>query len=317
MAASWMIPVDEFKNGGRKGGAGNEMGGLLNIQKYPPRRFWMKAGERKRVLFVDSPLDASPIDEYALPLNGDWRQTEYLTTTRLPSCPLLQRFKGDYRHMVAYCTVVDVDGYVSKTGEAKGYQVMLYPVKPKQYQKHVEDLQDDGPVNGQLTLVRRVTSDDARSGEIKKREEAVDMAAAFPFCNYQGRLLSEWWDEADANPAAREKLLETFSARIGADGKLVREVVPFNYEVLLAPKSAAEIAAILGDALVPPQERRDGGGAKKPGAAPSAAPAGNPFGKNLFPTGAPPAAKALPPASPRAAKNDPAFDDADDSDIPF
>ena len=77
-------------------------------------------------------------------------------------------------------------------------------------------------------------------------QREADMAKLFEITNYKGKTLPELWGAAEADEAAMERLLRTFSIEPGEDGKLPRVIPPFNYYELLKPKAPSDLRMMLG-----------------------------------------------------------------------
>ena len=210
----------------------------------------MGAGEVKEVTFVDDPLgeDLIPIREYQIPLNGVWAKSVYLTSNpNDPTDPLIARYGSEFAHTHMYCTILNNTGYTNKKGEAIKHELQLFAIKSPTFQDLSNEAREkEGNLKGWQVVLTRVGQKAPISCKKRKQRINLQSSAIFQVVRYQGKLLSEWFDEAEKDNAVMQALGKVFKLSRSGDGKLARVVPVFNYESLLALKTPEEIAKALG-----------------------------------------------------------------------
>lgn len=175
------------------------------------RRFYLPAEAETTIIFLD---DYPPIlEEHQLQINGDWRNWFTCRKVVDEHCPLCA---AQYRQdTVGFWTVIDESEWTNDDGEVIKNQRKLFPAKYsviKQLRKASQRLREEGFKDGlkyARFTVRRTSSRAANCGDV---------------FHYEGHL-------------TEEELL-----KLVGDPELIQ---PFDYEQILAPKSIAELEAVL------------------------------------------------------------------------
>lgn len=239
--------------------------------QHGPSRFWMKDGNsQKEIVFIDD--EPFGIYEHQPKINGDWKN--WITCLAgsqddVACCLILQQKAPKY--YAGYYTVVDCTEATSEDSKKYMYEMKYLPAKlgtVKKFKLKKESREEKSLV-GCLYTVSRTSSKAPSVGEDFEFKRMVVPAKLFEVATYKGRKLSEMWNKAESSAEEMEKLKRLFKVKMDpqAQGKLLREVVPFNYMELLQPKSSKEIRLQLAGANI---EDRDGsfGGSSGGGSAP-------------------------------------------------
>jgi hypothetical protein len=225
-------------------------GGKSDMLTWEPDRVWMPAKESRDFVFVD---DAPfTFDEHNLKLNGNWKNwitcLAPVTEDGEPNC--CQIAGKDSRYRVSMMTIVDTSKWTDKKGNARQYEIKVLPAKFKTSQKldrKMTDLAKDGKsIVGRLYRVTRETDKSPAVGDDYEYTRDVDMTKLFDLVVYKGKKLADLYTAADESAEAYAKLSRVFAISKGADGKIVRKLVPFRYDAIYAPKTAKEVKELLG-----------------------------------------------------------------------
>jgi hypothetical protein len=211
-----------------------------------PDRYWMPKDTKKVLVWVDE--DGVAIREHAVRTEGHRR--EYVTCSsgeqgaHAHCCQKLGREKGEYYRLLVW-TIVDTTEFTTKEGKTRRNEIRLFPAKWNSSEK-ILDRQNDYGLEYSVFRVRRYnqTFEPSVGSDFDFQKKVEDRAAFFNACFYKGEALSKIWDAAEEDALAMERLKKLFQVKFDPSGKLIREVVPFNYSVVLAPPSAQEIDAL-------------------------------------------------------------------------
>lgn len=192
-------------------------------------------------------------DEHNVKLNGNWKNwitcLAPVTEDGEPSCCSIAG--KDSRYRISCLTVVDTSKWTDNKGNTRQYEIKVLPAKFKTSQKldrKMTDLAKDGKsIVGRLYKVTRETDKSPGVGDDYEFSREVDMAKLFDLVTYKGKKLSDLYNQADESAENFAKLARVFAISKGPDGKVVRKVVPFRYDVVFAPKTDKEIRTLLGD----------------------------------------------------------------------
>lgn len=220
--------------------------------RYGPRRFWLKAGESKNVVFIDdSPFS---FQEFQFRKDGSWQNW---VTSPGPDSPVyahLVKELGD-SYLVGMYTVVQCTPYTDKDNKEHNYGLEVFPSKGKTIREKMKIKATT--LKDKITTVLRATEKTVNHGDDFTPVKAVeDPDALFAKVNYKGKLLSEMFDAAERDPEKMKALKRIFNVQIN-DGKLVRRVPAFNYHEIYAPLSADDIRARIAGHDTP-SDRRGG-----------------------------------------------------------
>lgn len=215
--------------------------------KYAVDRFYMKEKTSASLVYIDD--DPFCFYEHSYRKGGD-RGTLTCIAKIHPETPVCcVRLGAESSHYVGMLTVLDCTEYPSKKEPGKIYQynLKLFPAKMTVLQilqrKRTELV---SLVNKKCAVYRDTDKSPNTGNDFTFKEDVKNLDAMFGMAKYKGKLLSEWFDKAEADPEEMRKLARTFKlARDPATQKLVRRIPPFNYAELLAPKDPEDVARVL------------------------------------------------------------------------
>lgn len=140
-------------------------------------RIWLPEGGSKRLVFLDS--NPAFIWEHSLPDENGKLGRNFVTCVKEDQpCPLCGA--GQRSTYTAYLTVIDVDGYKKKTGEAVTNIRSLYPIKGSTM-KVVQGLLDEHKnLSGLAFEVKRLSADDPNCGRDFKFLKKADLSKIKP-----------------------------------------------------------------------------------------------------------------------------------------
>jgi len=222
---------------------------------FGPDRFRMKNGEKREIVTVDEAGDGYYEHEFKGP-NG-WTRITCDTRVQTPKCCVRlgrSRTKTSRRNSVYAYTVVDCQKWTDRSGKERQYEMKLFPAKFRTNDTIIRkrlELKEEGETwAGSIVIARRYGDDKSPSvGSEHERKRAVDLFEVFQVANYAGKPLSRMWDEAEADEKKMQALKDLFQVEFDpeSDGKrLLRKVVPFNYEKVLAPPPEDLLDEIIG-----------------------------------------------------------------------
>ena len=215
-----------------------------------PQRFWMPAGEKKLVVWVDD--DPFCIYEYNPKMNGSWKNWFTDPSEVYPDDTTVQEIlQGKFnRYYVGYTTIVDCSKWKDRRGNEYQYELKLFPTKIKSLKLFQSKSEDWGGAKGKVVKVRRTSSEDASCGNDFEKDREADLEKLWKLITYQGKKIHEWFARALEDEDARASLLKVFNFRKGDGGVLVPEIPTFNYFEVLKPKTPKELRAFLAGAKI-------------------------------------------------------------------
>lgn len=169
-----------------------------------PDRLWMKAGEERKLLFLDE--EPFCFYEHQLKIDGDWRNWFTCLQGIHPSCPLCTA--GDKRYFVGALSVVDMTGWTDRDGNHRDVgKRLLYMAK----------------IDSMLKLK-------------KQKERRGGLVGAIYSSFRTGAKAASIGDDIDF----LEKLgsLQEAASRFNTPPE---NLVPFRYEELFAPRSPVDL----------------------------------------------------------------------------
>lgn len=215
-------------------------------------RFWMKTGEKKEVLFLHN--DPARIEEVH-PILPDKYDIYFTLSEEIAADPELMTAFGGTAGVKrsAVWSVVDCSAQrKDANGQLKPVPALKLFVAPSQSMKLLaienEDAKSAGKegIVGSIFTVRRSADKVARVGDNFKYSRTPEQAAVFGVTQFRGKLLSQWYDEAEADPAAMEKLEKFLVPFRNSDGTLDRTRIPvINLKEQLKPLTVARLKAIV------------------------------------------------------------------------
>lgn len=209
-----------------------------------PRRFWVKNGESKVLVTVDStPLG---ISEHDFKSNGRWGNQFTCMKGVEDPCYGCGKLGAQTSVYTGYLTIVNCTPYMDKKGVKHQYEVQLCGGKMDSIERWKKK-KDKYGMDCTRWTVSRSGEKQPSIGEDWEHDKVVDPEVVFKWANYQGKLLSDLWDKAEESAEEMQKLLKVFQAEKDPanDGKLLRKIVPFNYFEVLKPRGNAFIRDLL------------------------------------------------------------------------
>lgn len=225
--------------------------------KYGPDRFWMKAGNKTQIVFVDDV--PACIHEHGAKINDSWKN--WFTCQRdvnpddVVCCELLG---ADTRSYVGYFTIVDCTQWKDKKGNIHEFEIKLFPAKLKTLkllQGKKEDREDR--LAGRVYKVQRTDDSSPGVGNDFEFDRDADIEKLLTKVNYKGKKLVELMRTEKPDDLIR--LMNVFSLKVreGVVGSANPSMLipTFNYLEILKPKSPKELRTVLRGARI---EKRNG-----------------------------------------------------------
>jgi hypothetical protein len=216
-----------------------------------PRRFWLKVGASKEIVFIDD----SPfcIWEHSWRV-GDDKNFQYATCISKinpEGCPGDAAKGVQKAEYIGHYTIVDVTGYVSKDGKEHKYELVELSPKTKVLNKLKAKKEAKGSLVGQLFQVLRTDDNSASTGDDFEHKREVDMVKLYEVVSYKGKKLKDMIDAAN-NPSdptsARVRRYLAHHFQIPETGEIPASVPPFNYANVHAPMEPAAMRAAMSGA---------------------------------------------------------------------
>lgn len=209
-----------------------------------PDRYYMKKGETRKVVFVEN--DGPAVSVHSR--NFGRLDKVFVPCSTPPKgkhedcCELLGRSPKD-RYRALVWTVVDMHLFKSKDGAERGNELCLYESKWQSSEPILDVQQAYGLAYTVLDIKRFSSNHEPNVGSKYTHIRKVqDVEAFFRATYYKGTPLAVMWDRAEADPKYMAILKRLFQLEFDASGRLLRKVVPFNYEEVYRPweRSAIE-----------------------------------------------------------------------------
>jgi len=228
---------------------------------FGPDRFWVSKSREeggkivgpKEFVFVDD--EPTCMWEHNPKINNSFKTI--LTCLRgvedeTPCCEKLIRPNGESaRYYVGYFTVVDCSSWTGKDGKVHQYEMRFFPAKTGTILKLRMNRVERGSLASILWKAKRSPGEKVpRVGDEFEYVKQVDIAKLFSVASYRGRKISDIFAEANANPTKEvgtkddgspltllDRVKGLFQVHLDENGKILPEIVPFNYERLLRPLS--------------------------------------------------------------------------------
>jgi len=210
-----------------------------------PRRFFLKPGKTGDVVYVDD--DATSFYEHSYRRNGDWHELSCSSPLKIDAC--CRRLGEPY--YVGLYTVVDCSRYTGQDGKVYQFELKAFAAKIGSLQTLRRKRQTLVSFAYRKCCIARDTDKSPASGnDFTFGDEVKDHDKLFAITNYKGKLLKDLYDAAESDPEEFQKLSKTFQFQRDGEGRLVRRVPAFNYEVLYMPHSEEEIQRILSGEIL-------------------------------------------------------------------
>lgn len=208
-----------------------------------PNRFWMPQGQNKELVFVDD--EPFAIYEHNPKMNGSFKNWITCLKESNADASCCQVLGDNTRYFVGYYTVVDCSKFVSNKGNTYQFEVKFLPAKMKTLKKLRRKKEDRGSLVGSMFRAYRDDEKSPGVGDEYEYVRDVDMTKLFGLANYGGKKLTELWQKSTENAESLARLKRIFQITMGADGKPMPGLAPFNYLTLLEPKSPKEVRDLL------------------------------------------------------------------------
>jgi hypothetical protein len=259
-------------------------GGLVQEQiriesSGEPDRFFLKAGEQKRLTFVDDEPFQIHEHQFRGP-DGRWGAHVTCLKNIHDDTPCCEKLGERTRGLISFTTIVNIDGYTTKKGVKAGFQLQLLALKYKGAKLLEQEKADEVTLIGRNYRFSRTNGDANATGDSYKalpwnfKDGSGDVkfledkhwAALYERVSYRGKKLSELIAAASQDDVKRQALGRVFDLASITDretGKLIQgRIPPFNYAVLLEPRSPKEVAALVKGAKLDDDEKTAEGLAK-------------------------------------------------------
>lgn len=218
-----------------------------------PDRFWMTVKQPEvAIVFIDD--DPFSFREHGVKMK-DGRFSECTCISAVhPDNPACCKHVGNNAHYVGMFTVLDCTARHSKKDPSVVYQydVKLFAAKVGTLETLARKRMEHTSLVNLRCLVHRDTDKSPNVGSeftFKDEIKGEKLDRAFDVAKYRGKRLAELFDEAERDGDALKKLSRIFKLAKDGDGKLIRRIPPFNYEVVCAPMNPEEMARWLGDVV--------------------------------------------------------------------
>lgn len=209
-----------------------------------PGRLWIPATQSKDTVWVDD--QPVCIHEHNPKMNGNYRNWLTCLQGVYDEVVCCVKLGVNSRYYVGYLTSVDCTEWQDQRGNKHQYELRLTPLKLRSLKKFRRKVEDRGKMLGTMWRLTREDDKSPTCGDDWEFLRDVDMGKMFEFANYRGKRLTEMWEEAERDAEAMARVMRTFQIKPGEDGKLPREVPPFNYFEILKPRPPKELRTILG-----------------------------------------------------------------------
>jgi len=216
---------------------------------YPPDRLWQRAGDSKEIAFIGD--DPFCIKEHQwCDSNKSWHHATCLAKIEdsCPACAQKGVSRADY---VGHYTIVDITGYTTKDGTENKNRLILLPAKTKVINKLKMKKENKGSLLGQLWTLTRSDSNSPNTGDDLDHIREIKMDGLYTVVTYKGKLLKDIISKANGNgtDAERTRKFLAHHFQIPAEGPVPEKIPQFNFPVLMAPMSIADMRAKCADAV--------------------------------------------------------------------
>lgn len=226
---------------------------------FGPDRLWMKPDTTKQVVFVDD-IPFCLKEHSWKDGNGKYQHATCLAKVNPDGCPADGAKGVQDATYIGFLTMVDLTGYVTKDGEEKKHQLILFTPKIQMMNKLRTRKETRGSLVGCMYNLSRSSKEAASAGDDIEFVREVKMEGLFPLVTYKGKNLKEMIEAANNGDAKAKKFL-AHNFQIPEDGDIPLKIPAFNYANLLAPMAPADLKAAISSAQPMPGT----GGGKKGG----------------------------------------------------
>jgi hypothetical protein len=227
-------------------------------EQQGPGRLWIPETSSKDVVFADD--EPVCVHEHNPKMNGNYRNWQTCLQGVYDEVVCCQQLGPNSRYYCGYLTLVDCSEWKDQRGNKHQYELRLLQLKMKSLKKLRRKKEDKGALIGTMWKFTREDSTSPVCGDDWEFTRDVDMDKMFPFVNYRGKKLEELWAEAEEKPESMARLQRIFKIKPNDEGKLPRQIVPFNYFELLKPKAPKDMRLLLGGVQAEDDDDSKGGG---------------------------------------------------------
>jgi len=220
-----------------------------------PNSFWLKPGEgnKKPIIFLDD--DPASFSEHAFKIKGEkFPSPRTCIRPMYPEDPVCCIELGPMNaYPVGYYTIINCSSFIDKKGTKRQYEIELLQAKMRTLKKLKARKQSKTSLVGLVFMVTRTDDKSPRCGDdFDVDREVKSMDELFPLVMYKGKKLSAIFAEANAaGPEAIAKLGKTFQLQLDPKtGKILPQLVPFNYEEIFKPKDPRTMRELLRARIV-------------------------------------------------------------------
>lgn len=231
-------------------------------QQYGPPRFWIKAGTKTQIVFIDD--EPACIHEHSPKINGSWKNWFTCLKDSNPEDAACCEILGfDTRHYVGYFTIIDCTEWKDQKGNVHNFEIKLLPAKLKSLKLLQSKKEDrDNRLAGRVYRVSRTDGNAPGIGNDYEYDREADFEKMFKVANYKGKKLAELFKAEKEDELARLK--KTFKLQMEG-GSILPRVPVFNYWEVLKPKSPKDLRDVLRGAKIEKDDDSSGGGGSKSG----------------------------------------------------
>lgn len=203
-----------------------------------PSRIWIPKGKSKELIFLDD--ESFNVWEYnwKTDMRG-WRNWATMPEDADVNALFIQR--GLRAGFTAFYTVINCTEYEDNQGRKHNFVLQLLPAKEKTA-AIIEELKEtlDGGLKGKLFKAKRF--EDGRTlsaGDMYTFVREVDLSKVYGNAEFMGNKFPDLVNQANEDPEKMDYLQAKFQVNV-QDGKVLPELVPFNYFEILKPPTAKE-----------------------------------------------------------------------------
>lgn len=208
---------------------------------FVPRSFSLKPNTKAAVVFVDEA-------GFAIQQHTRFRRfpkMEFFSVTcNSPEISCCEKCgsMGRDRTLAIYFTVIDTRR-VSWQGKTFENSLLLLPVKFFAWEK-LKSRRAKYGFEGKLYEFERFgQTQESAIGSVYDYVRDVDMPSLFEQTMFGSQYLPAMFDAAEKDPNKMEQLRRVFQVELDANGKLVRTIPAFNYQVILSPPTEEQLVA--------------------------------------------------------------------------
>ena len=199
-------------------------------RKAGARRFWMPPGATSKVVFVDD--QPAIFYEHQFKKGGSFKNW---VTCKGPAELCCEKLTNYERYLVAMFTIVNCTKWTDRDGKEHKFVLEEYPAKGNTRELLEMKKKQKGSLKNRLVTINRTGDKQPNCGNDFDFDREVNPDEMFAEVEFRGKLLTKWFDEAEADEEKMAELKHWFAVDVDAEGKLVRKVPTFNYRAIHEP----------------------------------------------------------------------------------